>query len=114
MTTLKAYTDIEQSRKLAEILPLESADMSYQHFVPDLLPEGYCVSLDKAEYETDIPCWSIAALLDILECDALFKTPQGWACQTYIVSKTETTNYYDNPVDACYELISKLNKLNLL
>jgi len=24
---MKAYTDLEQSRKLAEILPLESADM---------------------------------------------------------------------------------------
>ena len=27
MATIKSYTDIEQSRKLAEILPLESADM---------------------------------------------------------------------------------------
>lgn len=29
MATIKAYTDIEQSRKLAEILPIESADMYY-------------------------------------------------------------------------------------
>ena len=27
MTTIKSYTDISQSKKLAEILPLESADM---------------------------------------------------------------------------------------
>ena len=26
MATIKSYTDIEQSKKLAEILPLESAD----------------------------------------------------------------------------------------
>lgn len=26
---MKSYTDIEQSKKLAEILPLESADMHY-------------------------------------------------------------------------------------
>lgn len=26
---MKAYTDIEQSKKLAEILPIESADMYY-------------------------------------------------------------------------------------
>lgn len=26
---MKAYTDIKQSKKLAEILPLESADMFY-------------------------------------------------------------------------------------
>jgi hypothetical protein len=27
MATIKSYTDIEQSKKLAEILPIESADM---------------------------------------------------------------------------------------
>lgn len=26
---MKSYTDLEQSEKLAEILPLESADMSF-------------------------------------------------------------------------------------
>ena len=29
MATIKSYTDIEQSRKLAKFLPIESADMYY-------------------------------------------------------------------------------------
>jgi len=29
MATIKAFTDLEQSKKLAEILPSESADMEY-------------------------------------------------------------------------------------
>jgi hypothetical protein len=29
MVIIKSYTSLEQSRKLAEILPLESADMDY-------------------------------------------------------------------------------------
>ena len=29
MTTIKSYTDISQSKKLVEILPIESADMYY-------------------------------------------------------------------------------------
>ena len=29
MATIKSYSDLEQSLKLAEILPLESADMYY-------------------------------------------------------------------------------------
>lgn len=29
---MKAYTDIEQSKKLAEILPMESADMRYDEY----------------------------------------------------------------------------------
>lgn len=31
MATIKSYTDLEQSKKLAEILPLESADMHYNN-----------------------------------------------------------------------------------
>lgn len=31
MATIKGYSTLEQSHKLAEILPLESADMWYQH-----------------------------------------------------------------------------------
>ena len=30
MATIKSYTDINQSEKLAEILPIESADMYYE------------------------------------------------------------------------------------
>ena len=29
---MKGYTDLEQSKKLAEILPLESADMWYSYY----------------------------------------------------------------------------------
>ena len=31
---MKSYTDLEQSKKLAEILPIESADMYYQYVLP--------------------------------------------------------------------------------
>lgn len=34
MATIKAYTNLEQSKKLAEILPPESADMYYQYALP--------------------------------------------------------------------------------
>jgi hypothetical protein len=30
---MKSYTDVEQSKKLAEFLPLESADMGWNVFV---------------------------------------------------------------------------------
>ena len=131
---LKSYTDINQSSKLSEILSLESADMCltfvnnmwnpvwdkaddiYQlhkdNYEPDYTKDEY---IDFDEYEPKVvPCWSLASLLNILERVALFKTPQGWVCQTYIVSKTETTNYYDNPIDACYEMIIHLHELKML
>ena len=36
MATIKSYTDIEQSRKLAKILPIESADMRYQAYYDNM------------------------------------------------------------------------------
>lgn len=120
---MKAYTDIEQSKKLAEFLSLESADMSYQHFVPDLLPEGYCISVDKVKYETDIPCWSLAALFDVLpkyigdygKC--LYFNIGYYYCGymidgDFMLSIEETSA--DNPIDACMEMIVKLHEQNLL
>ena len=32
MATIKSFTTLEQSKKLTEILPLESADMMYQEY----------------------------------------------------------------------------------
>lgn len=83
---MKSYTDIEQSKKLTEILPLESADMYYQYALPKSDKIMYNPILgnpiDALEWynkgytnfgknpltlnEFCIPCWSLAALLDIL------------------------------------------------
>ena len=67
MATIKAYTDIEQSKKLAEILPIESADMCYRivAYNPNdtHVYQPYCFS---STLESDIPCWSLAALYSVL------------------------------------------------
>lgn len=80
---MKSYTDIEQSRKLAEILPIESADHHYVRKVTDFMGNSvdgewswpkygnpnskyanYMVQ-NFTSYEK-IPCWSLAALLDVI------------------------------------------------
>ena len=64
---MKSYTNLEQSKKLAEILPIEGADMCYrivsynQNDTHEYQP--YCFS---STLESDIPCWSLAALLQVL------------------------------------------------
>lgn len=63
---MKAYTDIEQSKKLAEILPIESADMHYHYdfdfdeleFIPTITEEDDHFVL----FPKDVRCWSLAAL----------------------------------------------------
>lgn len=62
---MKAYTDIEQSKILAEILPLDSADMVYvtTDYAMRVLPKE---DIDAKTYLKVSPCWSLVALLDIL------------------------------------------------
>lgn len=120
MATIKSYTDISQSRKLAEILPIESADMRY---TPDLaypwVWDGYLLE-DGA-----IPCWSLCALLDILYPDITLDHTEGegWSIITIIVKENPNSILRDiitekviadNPIDACVEMILKLNEQKLL
>ena len=117
---MKAYTDLEQSKKLAEFLPLESADMCY---IQDLLAGGkygdykpYIGNLIPAYGQDKIRCWSLAALLGVLPYLSLHKTFSGWRCDSYNKEGTSCILGVpaDNPVDACYEMILKLHKLKML
>ena len=64
---MKSYTNIEQSKKLAEFLPIESADMCY---IQDLLAGGkygdykpYIGDLIPAYGQGKIRCWSLAGCM---------------------------------------------------
>lgn len=64
---MKAFTDVEQSKELAKILPIKSADF---HFSANQSSQGYLEkpiwgNPEYADYSA-FPCWSLAALLDIL------------------------------------------------
>ena len=132
---MKAFTDIQQSKKLAEILPLDSADMCY---IQDLLAgckygeyRPYIGNIIPAYGQDKIKCWSLAALLSVLPFH-LITNNQRYAFnmhkgldkdgETYMfrynVFNTDvclySTDYYNNPIDACVEMIIKLKDLNLL
>jgi hypothetical protein len=57
---MKGYTDLEQSKKLAEILPVGSADMIYNAFNTAYV--RYDSPIDKYH----IPAWSLAALSEFI------------------------------------------------
>ena len=110
MATIKALTDLKQSKKLAEILPLESADMYYPS---EMVSPKFGVALSISN---NIPCWRLSALLGVL--------PEGWS---FVLTKSfDGEDYYckldgeaietmaDNPVDACVAMVEKLHELNLL
>jgi hypothetical protein len=134
MATIKSYTDISQSRKLAEILSVESADQSY---IRVAIAGDNLTIPEEMQYKHNgdmpfvlcngvgIPCWSLAALLSIIPYNVSFnkavhrfkmvKFPNHWECyhENFGIVSTEIFKA-DNPVDVCYEMIIKLKELNLL
>lgn len=132
MATIKSFTSMEQSNKLSEILPIDSADMVYiKHsssdnptweFNEDFPPMNLGdVPINEMTVET-LPCWSLAALISVMPDELqdnhfiTLEKEKGEYCCCY-----EDTNgnsfkhtFADNPIDACYEMILKLHELKLL
>ena len=116
MATIKSYSDLQQSKKLAEILPLESADMCYPKdaFEYNYAKEPVC---HYSGIGLAHPCWSLTALLNVLKDRIIFggNSPEGWFCCYTIKNPTKVlTIYGDSLVDACYEMILKLHELIML
>ena len=128
MATIKSYTNLQQSKVLAEILPIESADMIYLHWINRTKQEGIdtipTIKESLPIESCDIPCWSIATLLDVLNKSAYFANEAGivelssikgtkWCVSILNCGKIENC-YADEPTDACYDMIIRLNELKML
>ena len=149
---MKSYTDLEQSRKLTNILPIESADMRYGYIAPyDYSDRMYDGGYDEIpypkdfliknpnfsanEYDAELPCWSFTALFGVIPQINDWITPHGhkndklsqfepklckiWEhsiIPSYKVTYGNglSTDIYDNPVDAAFEMVLKLHELGLL
>ena len=124
---MKSYTNLEQSKKLAEILPAESADM---HWARDF-DGSWFISLESysscpipkyAEKDKDewiLPSWSLAALLQVIRIECRMEiTPLD---QSGVFTYSFVDDYYnirtfeeDNAVDAAVEMILKLKEKDLI
>ena len=121
---MRSYTNLEQSKKLAEILPLESADMWWAYY--------YNVISDTGEYDKEpmlhkpicdpdkaLPCWSLTALFDALPDGSDIVKEQSddtdgkYMCTVGYKNDILST-FSDSPVDACVAMIERLRGLNLL
>ena len=101
---MKSYTDLKQSKKLAEFLPLESADMFYT-----LIDQGLYLEVKQGiePSKDDIPCWSLTALLNILPSSTLDSSGDH---HYRVHCKEMFTDWYDNPIDCCVAMIDRLHK----
>lgn len=120
---MKAYTDIPQSKKLAEILPLESADNVIVSFGSRegaktvVMPKETLdvISSPFADIRKTTMCWSLAALLKVLPDYTLQTTTDG---KVFVVCEgkqsTIISSAYHNPVDACVDMILLLKERSLI
>ena len=111
---MKDCTDKKQSKKLTEILPVKTAD----------------IHKDKSQ-----PQWSLTSLLCVLPQIDEWHIPFGYTnehlyrfepklCKVWDMSLIPDykvvyeglyeTNTYDNPIDACVEMIIKLHEEGIL
>ena len=131
---MKSCTDIPQSEKLAKILPIKSADMMYKKILPKSdrishVPEignplkslewynkGYTYAGQKALSieEYCIPCWSLAALLELIPKNYLIEANKKTTRTLYHITAIsgEVTHYHQDLVDAAVEMLLKLYNKN--
>ena len=111
MTTIKSFTSLEQSKKLAEILPLESADNYYAWH-----DERYYVVNKDCPYpfslKEKIPCWSLAALLGVFPYYEI--NNNGVNIQLSIKGEALITEKGECLLDLVVNMIIHLHELNLL
>lgn len=126
----KICTDIEQSKKLIELgIDVNTADMHY--WKRTWRENDYAIGVGHSKewqegFESKgvkyIPCWSLAALLDVLPDEVgdnhyltLEKEGKEYCCCYEDCNGNSFKHYFsDNPIDACYEMILKLNERELL
>ena len=139
---MKSYTDLKQTKKLTEFLPLESADMRYGYIAPyDYSDRMYDGGYDDVpypkdffkknpnfyedEYDGSLPCWSLSALLNLIP-----KRIKDYNVLRIDVNEISFAIWYDkigygvnndlpnitmeSAVDACVEMIIRLHEQKLL
>lgn len=110
METIKSYSDLQQSKKLAEILPLKSADMSW---VSNGLGKPFARTIPiNGDPEELCGCWSLAALLDVLQNYEINNF--GDSIQLAVKNKALVTDEGETLLDLVVNMIIYLHELNLL
>jgi hypothetical protein len=138
MTTIKSFTDLEQSKILEKILPPESADGVIVTFgdregTKTVVMPNKTLDIIRnpfSDIRETVNCWSLAALYNVLPNNKRVETylsrggwkiepieylPNTWWCEYEDnESLTEFNVSAENSVDACYAMVLKLNGLGLL
>lgn len=123
----KICTSVEQSKILISCeIDTTTADMHWEvggHSGGKIIDGNRylyfgCGCYEPEDKDTDIPAWSLPALLELLPTikvskneeanPFIAKTPEGEYCVTYctLYKEIESSKIYDDPIDACIDIIT--------
>jgi hypothetical protein len=117
----KICTSVEQSKKLIKLgIDINTSDMRYGYIAPyDFSDRMYDGGYDEVpypkdfllknpnfsanEYDGELPAWSLSSLLQLIPPGniLLHDTLNG----KYKCINTVDSSYYDNPLDAAFEMV---------
>ena len=117
---MKIYTDIEQSKKLAEIVPAYTADISYESWTYDNGVTALIANLGPVKSK-NIPAWSLTALIDLFpafkgdDMPTFSLTRGGWVpsfTENWFATWGNWSFNAREPIDAVVGLILLLKENN--
>lgn len=124
MKTIKSCTDVEQSRKLIRMLPIDSPDTYIDtNVTPNYIGRMYIdeekspdMCIESMLHNRLIPSWSLSALLAVLPNVSLNfnSATNNWWIHIYTREQSVLESGYDNPIDACVKIIETLFNRGLL
>ena len=110
----KDYTSVEQSQKLIKFgINKTTSDMHYDKHPLENYYSPIPIIGKYSEIHDQLPCWSLSALLEILPPGKILLHDKGGLGYKCICNNIDT-DFHDNPVDACFEMIVELNELKML
>ena len=105
----KICTSLEQSKKLIELgIDVNTADMFW---LTTDKPRLHVLTEDLEKYSRwdCMPAWSLAALLELIPITCVLSISNG---HYRIVSNETNTFFHNNPLDAVFEIICLLKRMN--
>lgn len=114
---MKSYTDIKQSKKLLQSgLNPDTADMCWGLDAESGMYNNHPYPMPWKDYTAKsfyIPCWSLAALLGVMPSGNILINDVK-SNRYKIICSLIDSEFHDNPIDACVEMLFKLHKQKLL
>lgn len=113
------YTSIKQSEHLLELgLKPETADMYYPHLIrmgSDTYDKTPAVG--ECDYPYELPCWSISALLELIEYDYYIETSPKYHIYDVLCELPEHTGHKEDGntlLESTYNMIVWLLQNNYI